>query len=78
MLARVENHYYDAGHTMYSRQADLEKLERDLAAWLAEVRCQRASESDDWLEAAMIMHLRSKALVYVSALTKTGSARSSM
>jgi carboxypeptidase C (cathepsin A) len=35
VLARVEHHYYDAGHMMYTRQADLEKLERDLARWLA-------------------------------------------
>jgi len=34
VLARVEHHYYDAGHMMYTRQADLEKMERDLAAWL--------------------------------------------
>ncbi len=34
VLQRVEHHYYDAGHMMYTRQADLEKLERDLAAWL--------------------------------------------
>jgi carboxypeptidase C (cathepsin A) len=34
VLTRVEHHYYDAGHMMYTRQADLEKLERDLAAWL--------------------------------------------
>jgi carboxypeptidase C (cathepsin A) len=34
VLKRVEHHYYDAGHMMYTRQADLEKLERDLAAWL--------------------------------------------
>ena len=34
VLARVEHHYYDAGHMMYTRQADLEKLERDLAGWL--------------------------------------------
>jgi len=34
VMARVEHHYYDAGHMMYTRQADLEKLERDLAAWL--------------------------------------------
>jgi carboxypeptidase C (cathepsin A) len=32
--SRVDHHYYDAGHMMYTRQADLEKLERDLAAWL--------------------------------------------
>ena len=35
VLARVEHHYYDAGHMMYTREADLVKLERDLAAWLA-------------------------------------------
>jgi len=34
VLARVEHHYYDAGHMMYTRQDDLVKLERDLAAWL--------------------------------------------
>jgi carboxypeptidase C (cathepsin A) len=34
VLARVEHHYYDAGHMMYTRQDDLTKLERDLAAWL--------------------------------------------
>jgi carboxypeptidase C (cathepsin A) len=34
VMARVEHHYYDAGHMMYTRQADLEKLERDLARWL--------------------------------------------
>jgi carboxypeptidase C (cathepsin A) len=35
VLSRVEHHYYDAGHMMYTRQADLEKLERDLTRWLA-------------------------------------------
>jgi len=35
VLARVEHHYYDAGHMMYTREQDLVKLERDLAAWLA-------------------------------------------
>ncbi|MDH5329705.1 MAG: peptidase S10 [Aquincola sp.] len=34
VLSRIEHHYYDAGHMMYTRQGDLEKLERDLAAWL--------------------------------------------
>jgi carboxypeptidase C (cathepsin A) len=34
VLRRVEHHYYDAGHMMYTRQADLEKLARDLTAWL--------------------------------------------
>ena len=35
VLARVEHHYYDAGHMMYTREDDLVKLERDLAAWIA-------------------------------------------
>ena len=35
VLARVEHHYYDAGHMMYTRSDDLVKLERDLAGWLA-------------------------------------------
>ena len=35
VLARVEHYYYDACHVTYTRQADLEKLERDVAAWLA-------------------------------------------
>jgi carboxypeptidase C (cathepsin A) len=34
-LARVEHHYYDAGHMMYTREDDLVKLERDLSAWIA-------------------------------------------
>ncbi len=34
VMARVQHRYYDAGHMMYTRQADLEQLERDLAAWL--------------------------------------------
>ncbi len=34
VLARVEHHYYDAGHMIYTRQADLEKLSGDLATWL--------------------------------------------
>jgi carboxypeptidase C (cathepsin A) len=36
VMSRVQHHYYDAGHMMYTRQADLEKLERDLAAWLGD------------------------------------------
>ena len=35
VMARVEHHYYDAGHMMYTREADLHKLKGDLAAWLA-------------------------------------------
>jgi carboxypeptidase C (cathepsin A) len=38
VMRRVEHHYYDAGHMMYTRQADLEKLARDLAAWLEGTR----------------------------------------
>jgi carboxypeptidase C (cathepsin A) len=33
---RLQHHYYDAGHMMYTREADLLKLKADLAAWLAE------------------------------------------
>jgi carboxypeptidase C (cathepsin A) len=35
VLARVEHHYYDAGHMMYTREADLKKLKADLKGWLA-------------------------------------------
>jgi carboxypeptidase C (cathepsin A) len=35
VLARVEHHYYDAGHMMYTRETDMRKLKRDLAGWLA-------------------------------------------
>lgn len=35
VLARVTHRYYDAGHMMYTRQADLQQLKTDLAAWLA-------------------------------------------
>lgn len=35
LLQRVTHRYYDAGHMMYTRQADLELLQADLAAWLA-------------------------------------------
>ena len=35
VLARVEHHYYDAGHMMYTREADLTQLKRDLSTWLA-------------------------------------------
>jgi carboxypeptidase C (cathepsin A) len=35
VLARVQHRYYDAGHMMYTRQADLMQLKADLAAWLA-------------------------------------------
>jgi carboxypeptidase C (cathepsin A) len=34
VLARVDHHYYDAGHMMYTREADMMKLKRDVAAWL--------------------------------------------
>lgn len=31
---RVEHHYYDAGHMMYTRSVDLLKMKNDLAKWL--------------------------------------------
>jgi carboxypeptidase C (cathepsin A) len=34
VLARVHHRYYDAGHMMYTREADLTQLKADLAAWL--------------------------------------------
>ena len=36
VLTRVEHHYYGAGHMMYTREADMQKLKRDVAAWLAQ------------------------------------------
>jgi carboxypeptidase C (cathepsin A) len=35
VLARVQHRYYDAGHMMYTRQADLIQLKADVAAWVA-------------------------------------------
>jgi len=34
VLARVRHHYYDAGHMMYTREADLTQLKVDLGVWL--------------------------------------------
>ena len=34
VLARVQHRYYDAGHMMYTRQADLVQLKTDVASWL--------------------------------------------
>ena len=34
VLARIEHHYYDAGHMMYTRQADLAQMKTDLKAWI--------------------------------------------
>ncbi|MCW5659805.1 MAG: peptidase S10 [Burkholderiaceae bacterium] len=34
VLKRVTHRYYDAGHMMYTRSADLKQLKDDLAAWL--------------------------------------------
>jgi carboxypeptidase C (cathepsin A) len=34
VMARVQHRYYDAGHMMYTRKADLIQLKADLAAWL--------------------------------------------
>ncbi len=36
VMARVTHHYYDAGHMMYTRTADLQKLKNDLKTWLAQ------------------------------------------
>jgi carboxypeptidase C (cathepsin A) len=36
VLGRVTHHHYDAGHMMYTREADLARLKEDLAAWLKE------------------------------------------
>ena len=35
VLARVQHHYFGAGHMMYTREADMKKLKQDLAMWLA-------------------------------------------
>jgi carboxypeptidase C (cathepsin A) len=35
VLTRVQHHYFDAGHMMYTREADMKKLKQDLATWLA-------------------------------------------
>jgi carboxypeptidase C (cathepsin A) len=35
VMARVQHRYYDAGHMMYTRQADLKQLKADVAAWMA-------------------------------------------
>ncbi len=34
VMSRVQHRYYDAGHMMYTRQADLIQLKADLSAWL--------------------------------------------
>lgn len=34
VFGRVQHRYYDAGHMMYTRSADLAQLKADLAAWL--------------------------------------------
>ncbi len=34
VLARITHHRYDAGHMMYTRQADLARLKTDLVNWL--------------------------------------------
>ena len=34
VLARIQHRYYDAGHMMYTRRADLAQMKTDLAAWL--------------------------------------------
>ena len=34
VLARVEHHYYGAGHMMYTREVDMKQLKADLAEWI--------------------------------------------
>jgi len=34
VLARIEHHYYGAGHMMYTREADLKRLKGDVGRWL--------------------------------------------
>jgi carboxypeptidase C (cathepsin A) len=34
VLTRVQHHYYDAGHMMYTREQDMAQLKADIAAWL--------------------------------------------
>ncbi len=34
VLARVQHHYYDAGHMMYTREEELTQLKSDVAKWL--------------------------------------------
>ncbi|HZV93713.1 MAG TPA: peptidase S10, partial [Caldimonas sp.] len=34
VLGRIRHRYYDAGHMMYTRQADLAQLDADVGAWL--------------------------------------------
>jgi len=34
VLERVTHRYYDAGHMMYTRSADLKQLKDDLAGWI--------------------------------------------
>jgi carboxypeptidase C (cathepsin A) len=43
--ARVEHHYYDAGHMMYTRESDMKKLKSDLAAWLLKALPAREAEA---------------------------------
>jgi carboxypeptidase C (cathepsin A) len=38
VLTRIEHHYYDAGHMMYTRDADLARLKQELGQWLAAKR----------------------------------------
>ena len=42
VLTRVTHHYYDAGHMMYTREADMRKLKKDLEGWLTEASKSQA------------------------------------
>jgi carboxypeptidase C (cathepsin A) len=45
VMARVTHRYYDAGHMMYTRQADLMQLKADVAAWYRSGRIAGARAS---------------------------------
>ena len=44
VLQRVTHRYYDAGHMMYTRSADLQQMKADLAGWLNRPLLPRAGE----------------------------------
>lgn len=55
---RVTHRYYDAGHMMYTRQADLTQLKADLAAWMRPSRHARRNASNPAPAARRASHRR--------------------